>query len=82
MDVIGRKVVLTRKSHVCFGCGREFSKGTNMERSCVVDGGGAWTCYLCQTCIDISSEIRDGDEYCYGDLREEALEREKNNTQK
>ena len=50
-----------------------------MEKSCVVDGGEAWTCYLCQTCIDISSEMRYDDEFGYGDLREEALEREKNN---
>lgn len=77
MDVIGRKVVLTRKPHICFGCGREFPKGTKMERSCVVDSGEAWTCYLCQTCIDISKEMRYNDEFCYGDLREEALEREK-----
>jgi hypothetical protein len=76
MDVLGRKIVFTRKPHICFGCGREFPKGANMERSCVVDGGVAWTCYLCQTCIDISSEMRYDDEFCYGDLREEALERE------
>lgn len=80
MDVLGRKIVLTRKPHICFGCGREFPKGTNMERSCVVDGREAWTCYLCQTCIDISSEMRYDYEFGYGDLREEALKRENNNT--
>lgn len=79
MDVLGRKVVLTRKPHICSGCGREFPKGTNMERSCVVDGEDIWTCYLCPTCTDICSEMRYGDEFGYGDLREEALEREKNN---
>ena len=80
MDVLDRKIVLTRKSHICFGCGREFPKGTNMERSCVVDGGTAWTCYLCPTCTDIVSEMRYDDEFSYGDLREEALEKEKNGT--
>lgn len=79
MDVLGRKIVLTRKPHICFGCGREFPKGTSMEKGCVVDGG-AWTCYLCQTCIDIVSKMRYDDEFGYGDLREEALEKEKNNT--
>lgn len=77
MDVLGRKIVLIRKPHVCFGCGREFSKGTNMERSCVVDCGVAWTCYLCTTCVNISSEMRYNDEFGFADLREEALEREK-----
>lgn len=47
-----------------------------MERSCVVDCGVAWTCYLCTTCVNISSEMRYDDEFGYGDLREETLERE------
>ena len=78
MDILGIKIVLTRTPHICFGCGREFLKGTNRERSCVVDGGCAWTCYLCPTCTDIRSEMRYDDEFGYADLREEALERENN----
>lgn len=79
MEVVGRKIVLTRKPHRCFGCAREFTNGTKMERSCVVDGGEAWTCYLCSTCIDICREMKYWDEFGYADLRDEALERERNN---
>ena len=39
-EVIGQKTVKTRKDHVCFGCGRNFPKGTLMERSCVIDSDG------------------------------------------
>ena len=75
-DTIGRKIVTTKKQHICFGCGRKFPKGTKMERSCIVDGT-AWTCYLCPTCIEITSLMHLGDDFGYGELREEALEREK-----
>lgn len=66
-------MVKTRKSHVCFGCGREFPAGTKMERSGVADGG-VWTCYLCETCLSITQKMKYGDEFGHGDLREEALE--------
>lgn len=75
-EVIGTKIVTTKKPHICFGCGREFPKGTEMEKSCIVDGT-LWTSYLCPTCIEITSLMRWGDEFGYGDLREEALEKEK-----
>lgn len=74
-EVIGQKTVKTRKDHVCFGCGRNFPKGSLMERSCVVDNG-LWTCYLCSTCQKISASLKYGDEYGFGDLREYALEKE------
>lgn len=74
-EVIGQKTVKTRKDHVCFGCGRNFPKGSLMERSCVVDNG-LWTCYLCPTCKKISASLKYGDEYGFGDLREYALEKE------
>ena len=75
-DVIGRKVLKTRKPHICFGCGRRFQAGAHMERSCVVDGT-LWTCYLCESCQQASSELNWSDEYGYGDLRERALEIER-----
>lgn len=31
MDILNPRVVVTRKSHICFGCAREFPKGTKME---------------------------------------------------
>ena len=73
-DVIGRKMISTRKPHVCFGCGRQFPPKTKMERSAVVDGGSVWTCYLCKTCVDVSQELNWNDEYGFGELRERALE--------
>lgn len=72
-EVLNPHMVKTRKPHVCFGCGREFSKSTMMERSAVIDDG-AWTCYLCETCLSITQKMRYGDEFGHGDLREEALE--------
>lgn len=78
MDIFGRKTVSTRKPHNCFGCGRKFPKGTKMEASCVVECGSIRTDYLCLTCVDITSHMSWGDEFGYSELREEALEREKN----
>lgn len=72
-EVIGRRGVKTRKPHVCFGCGRKISAGSQMERSCVVDDT-LWTCYLCETCQEVSGELNWYDEYGFGDLRERALE--------
>lgn len=47
-----------------------------MERSCVVDSDGIWTCFLCPTCKKISASLKYGDEFGFGDLREYALEKE------
>ena len=75
-EAIGRKMVTTRKPHTCFGCGRSFPKGTRMEKCLVVDGGYAWSCYLCKTCVNVSQELDYGDEYGFSELRERALELE------
>ena len=75
-QVLNPRVVTTHKPHICFGCAREFPKGTKMELSCIVDGGTAWTCYLCPTCMKLTQEMRYDDEYCCGDLLEDALELE------
>ena len=73
-EVIGQKTVKTRKDRVCFGCGRNFPKGSLMERSCVVDNG-LWTCYLCSACQKISASLKCGDEFGFGDLREYTLKK-------
>jgi hypothetical protein len=75
-DVLRSKTVHTRKPHVCFGCGREFPKGTMMESQGVKDGGTVFTCYLCDTCNDITNRMSFGDDYGFGDLRDEAEEEE------
>lgn len=41
-----------------------------------LDGGTVFSYYLCETCNKISSEMHYGDEYGFGDFRDEALERE------
>ena len=74
-DVIGSHFVKTRKPHVCFGCGRRFPENTRMEKSFVTDGK-PFSCYLCETCYSITQTMRWDDEFGYGDLRDEALERE------
>lgn len=75
-ETIGAKIVTTRKPHVCFGCGRKFPIKTKMQRDCVIDSGTAWTCYLCTTCLSISRSMYRGYEFCFGALKEEALEME------
>ena len=75
IETIGIKDVVTRKNHVCFGCGRDFLPGSKMERSGVADSGTMWTCYLCETCAEISRGL--DDYYGFGDLRQAALEMEK-----
>lgn len=49
MELLRQKNVITRKPHVCFGCGREFGKGTPMSFEVWkdVDINSA---YLCETC--------------------------------
>ena len=74
-DILRSTNVTTKKPHVCFGCGREFQIGTKMRVDVVVDCG-LWNCYLCNTCSNIARDLEPWDEFGYGDLRDEALERE------
>lgn len=76
-DVVSSKIVKTRKDHCCFGCGRKFPAWTFMQKDFVVDYRDAFTTYLCETCQKICKNTW-RDEFGYGDLREEALEMEKN----
>ena len=75
-DVLTEKVVKTRKSHICFGCGRQFPKDTKMIYQTVADGGAVNTFYICDTCWEIMGRMDYWDEFGYGELREEALELE------
>lgn len=74
-DIIGKKIVKTRKDHICFGCGRNFTKGSTMEKSFVIDFK-PWTCYLCESCIKVCQELEWDDEFGFSDLRDRALELE------
>lgn len=80
IKTIKDKVVKIRIPHVCFGCGREFPKGTEMRYYFQYDGGGTISSYLCSTCQKVEEELINQCgyiEYGHGDLRDDALELEK-----
>lgn len=69
--------VKTRKPHNCFACGREFPKGTIMERQVVQNDKEVYTIHLCSTCQELIDEtLRDEEIYCEGDFLAAALARE------
>lgn len=75
-EIIAHKYVKTRKPHNCFGCAREFPKGSILNREAIADGGTVYTCYICPDCEDyLDSSDYFGEEFCYGDLREAVFER-------
>lgn len=76
--VIHHKYVKTRKPHTCFGCAREFPKGSILNREAVENGGSVFTAYMCPSCEDyIQNELPPFDEFGFGDLRDSVLELEK-----
>lgn len=77
LESLRSKIVVTRKPHNCFGCGRKFKAGTKMLKEEMLDNG-LWSCYLCETCQKIVSDMSDDDSFCYSDLMEEALALEGN----
>lgn len=74
-NVISAKWVKTRKPHRCFGCAREFPAGSEMRFDVYVDDRIS-NAYLCETCIEVIQEYGNdlGFEFCYGDLKDDALE--------
>ena len=48
-DILSEKIVITRKPHNCFACGRKFEIGTKMNRQ-VNTHEGICTTYTCETC--------------------------------
>lgn len=74
--ILDSRLVKTRKPHKCFGCDRTFPAGTIMELSTVADDTEFFSSYLCDTCQEIARDFEDGEEFCSGNLRDEALERE------
>lgn len=80
MEFLRAKKVKITKPHKCFGCCREFSKGTKMQFEVWTDAGSAYNMYLCETCQTVSrklaSEWGPGFEFGEGDLREDAIEYE------
>ena len=78
--ILRYKYVTTRKPHICFGCGRNILSPARMASMAYADGGTAESYYLCKTCDTIVSHMRWGDEYGFGELREEALKIERETT--
>lgn len=75
--ILRYKYVTTRKPHICFGCGRNILSPAKMASVAYADGGTVMSYYLCKTCDTIVSRMDSDDEYCFGDLREEALKIER-----
>ena len=57
MNIIGSKIVKTRKPHKCWGCCKEFSAGTRMEVVVSVDGGHMIRAYWCEECKRVSNQL-------------------------
>lgn len=57
--------------------GRNILSPARMASMAYADGGTVESYYLCKTCDTIVSHMRWGDEYGFGELREEALKMER-----
>lgn len=80
IEIINHFIVNTRKPHNCVGCGRNFEKGTTMEKYDFKDheDNSMYTRYLCNTCQYIISELLpDGGEYSEGEFAKSATHYEK-----
>ena len=74
-EMLSSKWVKTRKPHKCFGCLRDFDKGTRLLRESWTDCGSAYTSYLCSDCNDYAtSGTYPFCEFSYGGLRDTILE--------
>lgn len=72
MEVLTAKVVKTRKTHACWGCGREFQPGASLKCVEGVDDGHFWRCYWCDTCQAVIQDhyAYDADDgFGFGDVK-------------
>lgn len=63
-------LIKTRKDHVCQGCGKKLSKGSECYSTSLADRGQAYTFYECQECREYFTENCIGCEdwdYCIGE---------------
>ena len=61
-EFVKSKWVHTAKPTICFGCLREFPKGTLMESQTMRDKDGLWSLHLCPTCEMLVDEFVAEDE--------------------
>jgi len=69
-DILHWKKVKTRKPHKCFGCAKTYPEKTEMIHAAYTDGGQAFGCYWCDTCVEYMHEyFASGDEvYRLGEI--------------
>ena len=78
MDILTDKIVQTRKSHQCWGCGHVYEKGSTMMYNTYADEGTINSSYWCETCDHIMNnhydywDLQDGIEF--GSIKEGDLE--------
>ena len=86
--LLSDKWVKTRKQHRCFGCAKEYPKGSCMLRVSLADDETVWSYYICKVCqeyvaryaIDLEictcGDILDSDPDGWEELRQEILKEE------
>lgn len=79
-DIVERSLVKIKKPHVCFGCGRKFKSGSQMEKS-LVTGDSPWSCYLCATCCGVLKTLPYIEEFGFEGLKQAALDLEQKGKQ-
>jgi hypothetical protein len=79
MNYINQKKVKIRKPHNCWGCAREFSVGSIMERNTQAEGLKICSIYWCDDCMEYMSNavFSSDDMFSYGELLEDDGYREK-----
>ena len=70
MTCLKNKLIVTRKSHMCFGCERVFNRGTRMTRRVTIERHeNPFGYYLCHKCDEVSRRWGDH-RYGQGELRD------------
>lgn len=65
MDILTDRNVITRKSHICHGCGTSYPSKTKMRYTTSADGGCISSEYWCETCDEVINKT-----YDYFDLQD------------
>jgi len=55
-EILTDKIVKTKKSHMCFACGRSFPSGSTMNYQTNVSYGDFSATYTCDTCQKLFSK--------------------------
>ena len=76
--ILNQEIVKTRADHICYGCGRNFPKNTQMNSMSCSINGSVDRKYLCESCQNVvKMKNITIDKFWYGDLLLEALAYEK-----